>query len=263
MKYLDKIRNEQPLTICYTNDVVKNFTANGLLSIGASPAMSEAPEEAGEFYKVAQALLINIGTLTAQNEQDIIAIAQTANELGLPIVFDPVAVGASTYRKQFCKLLLQSADVSVIKGNASEILALIDDTATMKGTDSDNNLNAVAIAKKAYEAYKTAIVVTGEQDVIVQDGKVIMLSNGSPLLTKVTGAGCLLGGVIAGFLFRNTKPDIDALIEAVSVFNIAAELAAKNEDCNGPGTFSSILLDTLYHLDNMTYQQWLRIEEVE
>ncbi|MCG9804977.1 hydroxyethylthiazole kinase, partial [Staphylococcus argenteus] len=82
----------------------------------------------------------------------------------------------------------QSANVSVIKGNASEILALIDDTATMKGTDSDNNLDAVAIAKKAYEAYKTAIVVTGEQDVIVQDGKVVMLSNGSPLLTKVTGA---------------------------------------------------------------------------
>lgn len=263
MKYLDKIRNEQPLTICYTNDVVKNFTANGLLSIGASPAMSEAPEEAEEFYKVAQSLLINIGTLTAQNEQDIIAIAQTANELGLPIVFDPVAVGASTYRKQFCKLLLQSANVSVIKGNASEILALIDDTATMKGTDSDNNLDAVAIAKKAYEAYKTAIVVTGEQDVIVQDGKVVMLSNGSPLLTKVTGAGCLLGGVIAGFLFRDTKPDIDALIEAVSVFNIAAELATENENCNGPGTFSSILLDTLYHLDNMTYQQWIRIEEVE
>lgn len=106
MNYLNKIRIENPLTICYTNDVVKNFTANGLLSIGASPAMSEAPEEAEEFYKVAQALLINIGTLTAENEQDIIAIAQTANEAGLPIVFDPVAVGASTYRKQFCKLLL-------------------------------------------------------------------------------------------------------------------------------------------------------------
>ncbi|WP_256038790.1 hydroxyethylthiazole kinase, partial [Staphylococcus aureus] len=131
----------------YTNDVVKNCTANGLLSIGASPAMSEAPEEAEEFYKVAQALVINIGTLTAQNEQDIIAIAQTANEAGLPIVFDPVAVGAATYRKQFCKLLLKSAKVSEIKGNASEILALIDDTATMKGTDSEANLDAVAIAK--------------------------------------------------------------------------------------------------------------------
>lgn len=139
MNYLNKIRIENPLTICYTNDVVKNFTANGLLSIGASPAMSEAPEEAEEFYKVAQALLINIGTLTAENEQDIIAIAQTANEAGLPIVFDPVAVGASTYRKQFCKLLLKSAKVSVIKGNASEILALIDDTATMKGQVEDKN----------------------------------------------------------------------------------------------------------------------------
>ena len=152
MNYLNKIRIENPLTICYTNDVVKNFTANGLLSIGASPAMSEAPE-AEEFYKVAQALLINIGTLTAQNEQDIIAIAQTANEAGLPIVFDPVAVGASTYRKQFCKLL-KSTKVSVIKGNASEILALIDDTATMKGTDSDANLDAVAIAKRLTQYLK-------------------------------------------------------------------------------------------------------------
>ncbi|HFO2203718.1 TPA: hydroxyethylthiazole kinase [Staphylococcus aureus] len=176
MNYLNKIRIENPLTICYTNDVVKNFTANGLLSIGASPAMSEAPEEAEEFYKVAQGLLINIGTLTAENEQDIIAIAQTANEAGLPIVFDPVAVGASTYRKQFCKLLLKSAKVSVIKGNASEILALIDDTATMKGTDSDANLDAVTIAKKAYATYKTAIVITGKEDVIVQDNKAIVLA---------------------------------------------------------------------------------------
>ncbi|HEH3094619.1 TPA: thiamine phosphate synthase [Staphylococcus aureus] len=246
MNYLNKIRIENPLTICYTNDVVKNFTANGLLSIGASPAMSEAPEEAEEFYKVAQALLINIGTLTAQNEQDIIAIAQTANEAGLPIVFDPVAVGASTYRKQFCKLLLKSTKVSVIKGNASEILALIDDTATMKGTDSDANLDAVAIAKKAYAIFKTAIVITGEEDVIVQGDKAIVLANGSPLLARVTGAGCLLGGVIAGFLFRETEPDIEALIEAVSVFNIAAEVAAENENCGGPGTFSPLLLDTLY-----------------
>ena len=254
MNYLNKIRIENPLTICYTNDVVKNFTANGLLSIGASPAMSEAPEEAEEFYKVAQALLINIGTLTAQNEQDIIAIAQTANEAGLPIVFDPVAVGASTYRKQFCKLLLKSTKVSVIKGNASEILALIDDTATMKGTDSDANLDAVAIAKKAYAIFKTAIVITGEEDVIVQGDKAIVL---------VTGAGCLLGGVIAGFLFRETEPDIEALIEAVSVFNIAAEVAAENENCGGPGTFSPLLLDTLYHLNETTYQQRIRIQEVE
>ena len=171
------------------------------------------PKKLKNFTKVAQALLINIGTLTAQNEQDIIAIAQTANEAGLPIVFDPVAVGASTYRKQFCKLLLKSTKVSVIKGNASEILALIDDTATMKGTDSDANLDAVAIAKKAYAIFKTAIVITGEEDVIVQGDKAIVLANGSPLLARVTGAGCLLGGVIAGFLFRETEPDIEALMK--------------------------------------------------
>ncbi len=121
----------------------------------------------------------------------LLRLLKTANEAGLPIVFDPVALSVS-YRKQFCKLLLKSAKVSVIKGNASEILALIDDTATMKGTDSDANLDAVTIAKKAYATYKTAIVITGKEDVIVQDNKAIVLANGSPLLARVTGAGCFI-----------------------------------------------------------------------
>lgn len=94
---------------------------------------------------------------------------------------------------------MKSAKVSVIKGNASEILALIDDTATMKGTDSDANLDAVTIAKKAYATYKTAIVITGKEDVIVQDNKAIVLANGSPLLARVTGAGCLLEALLLDF----------------------------------------------------------------
>ncbi|EHJ07179.1 hydroxyethylthiazole kinase [Staphylococcus simiae] len=263
MKYLNQIRSEQPLVICYTNDVVKNFTANGLLSLGASPAMSEAPEEAQDFYNVASALLINIGTLTNSNEQDILKVAHIANDVGLPIVFDPVAVGASTYRKQFCQTFLKEIDVSVIKGNASEILALIDDTATMKGTDSDSQLDTVNIAQQAYERYRTAIVVTGQEDIIVQDGQVIRLSNGSPLLAKITGAGCLLGGIIASFTLKNDKPTSEALVEAVSVYNIAAEMAEHHPHCTGPGTFLPLLLDSIYHFTTEHYKNNLKQEEVK
>ena len=160
MNNLERLRSENPLIVCYTNDVVKNFTANGLLSLGASPAMSEAPEEAEEFYKVPSALVINIGTLTHDNEEDIMKIGRIANEQGTPIVFDPVAVRATSYRKQSCKRFLEQIEVSVIKGNASELLTLVDSQTTMKGTDSDSSLDAVEIARKAHKNLETAIAVS-------------------------------------------------------------------------------------------------------
>ena len=136
------------------------------------------PEEAKEFYKVAGAF-INIGTMTKANEQDILEIGKIANQQGTPIVFDPVAVGASSYRKAFCQKLSE-VKVSVIKGNASEILTLVDATTTMKGTDGKTDLDVVEIAKRAHEELNTAIVLTGKDDVVVQGGKVVKLSNGSP-----------------------------------------------------------------------------------
>ena len=172
MNSLNLLRENNPLVICYTNDVVKNFTANGLLSIGASPAMSEAPEEAVDMLTYANALLINIGTLTKAREADILKIAKTANQIGTPVVFDPVAVGASQYRKDFCATFLKEIDVTVIKGTASEILALMDTDTKMKGTDSDQDLDAITIAKNAYNLFNTAIAITGEVDVVVQDNQI-------------------------------------------------------------------------------------------
>lgn len=262
MNNLERLRSENPLVICYTNDVVKNFTANGLLSLGASPAMSEAPEEAEDFTRMASALLINIGTLTRENEEDIIKIGKIANQQGTPIVFDPVAVGASTYRKNFCQRFLGEVNVTVIKGNASEILTLIDFNTTMKGTDSDSELDSVNIAKKAANTLNTAIVITGKDDIIAKNEKIIKLSNGSPLLTKITGAGCLLGGVLASFLFRYTQPSIDLLVEAVSVYNIAAEFAEQAPHVNGPSTFLSELLDQLYQMNDITYKNQVKKVEI-
>lgn len=262
MNSLNQLRENNPLVICYTNDVVKNFTANGLLSLGASPAMSEAPEEAMDMLTYANALLINIGTLTKAREIDILKIAKTANQIGTPIVFDPVAVGASQYRKDFCATFLKEIDVAVIKGNASELLALMDADTTMKGTDSDQDLDAITIAKNAYKQFDTAIAITGETDIVIQDNKMYELSNGSPLLAKVTGAGCLLGAVIASFLNQDKKVTVDMLIDAISIYNIASEQAEQNSKNNGPGSFMMELLNALYHIQYDDYLTLSNRQEV-
>lgn len=262
MNSLNQLRENNPLVICYTNDVVKNFTANGLLSLGASPAMSEAPEEAMDMLTYANALLINIGTLTKAREIDILKIAKTANQIGTPIVFDPVAVGASQYRKDFCATFLKEIDVAVIKGNASEVLALMDADTTMKGTDSDQDLDAITIAKNAYNQFDTALAITGETDIVIQDNEIYKLSNGSPLLAKVTGAGCLLGAVIASFLDQDKKVTIDMLIDAISIYNIASEQAEKNSKNNGPGSFMIELLNALYHIQYDDYLTLSNRQEV-
>lgn len=262
MNSLNQLRENNPLVICYTNDVVKNFTANGLLSLGASPAMSEAPEEAMDMLTYANALLINIGTLTKAREIDILKIAKTANQIGTPIVFDPVAVGASQYRKDFCATFLKEIDVAVIKGNASELLALMDADTTMKGTDSDQDLDAITIAKNAYKQFDTAIAITGEIDIVIQDNKMYELSNGSPLLAKVTGAGCLLGAVIASFLNQDKKVTVDMLIDAISIYNIASEQAEQNSKNNGPGSFMIELLNALYHIQYDDYLTLSNRQEV-
>lgn len=153
--------------------------------------------------------------------------------------------------------------VSVIKGNASEILTLVDATTTMKGTDGETDLDVVEIAKRAHEELNTAIVLTGKDDVVVQGGKVVKLSNGSPLLAKITGAGCLLGGIVASFLFREENPTLQVLEEAVSIYNIAAEIAEKDRQVNGPGTFLPKLLDRMYNIDFNTYQHQVKRQEVE
>jgi len=262
MNNLETIRQQNPLVVCYTNDVVKNFTANGLLSLGASPAMSEAPEEAEDFFKVASALLINIGTLNKLQSEDMLKIAHIANNSGVPIVFDPVAVGASQFRKSFCHQFLSEVDVTVIKGNASEILSLIDEDATMKGTDSAENLDVIDIARRAQKKFNTTIAITGKEDIIAQEDKIVKLSNGSQLLTKITGAGCLLGGVIASFLNRSLTPSIDNVIEAVSIFNIAAEQAESETASIGPGSFLTRFVDKLYTIEHSEYMQLKQLVEV-
>ncbi|MGT2906696.1 hydroxyethylthiazole kinase [Streptococcus dentiloxodontae] len=246
MTYLERVREQQPLTICITNDVVKNFTANGLLALGASPAMSEYKEDLEDFLPFAGGLLINIGTLTNDNWQLYKDALDIAERYKVPAVLDPVAVSAGAYRKKVVKDLLDHHKLSLIRGNASEISALIGKKVESKGVDSGFVADVGKLAIEANRRLGLPIVVTGVQDAVALNGKARVLSNGSSLMPLVTGTGCLLGAVLAAFLAIAKEEDwLDSLTEALLVYAIAGQLA---EDKAGalPGSFQVEFLNALH-----------------
>lgn len=259
---INDVRNEAPLVLCITNDVVKNFTANGLLALGASPIMAADPQELDELIQHCGAVLINIGTLSAAVIPSIETAIQSANRHAVPVVLDPVACGATAFRKNFCLKLLHHYDISVIRGNASELQSLLS-AAEMKGTDSDTTLNTSAIARAAGLHFSTAVVVTGQEDAVCVDGQVMKLTNGTPMLTKVTGGGCLLGAIVSAFIYNEVKPTLSMLTEAISWYNIAAERAEQLDNGTLPGHFQMNLLDMLQDTGENDIVENMRAEEVK
>ncbi|WP_371069746.1 hydroxyethylthiazole kinase [Sediminibacillus sp. JSM 1682029] len=257
---LTNVRDKQPLIHNITNQVVTNFTANGLLAMGASPVMANAEEEAADMAVIADALVLNIGTLTASQVNAMIKAGQAANQKGIPVVFDPVGVGATSYRNMIALRILEEIDVSLIRANAGEIAFLAGADAEMKGVDSAFQGDAQKIAVEAAKQLETAVVLTGEQDIIT-DGETIYVSrNGHQLQTKITGAGCLLSSVIAAFLAvgREKLPVAGA---AVSYYGAAAEMAASMSD--GPGSFQRAFLDCLYRLDEKGWLEKMQLKQVD
>lgn len=241
-----KVRNKNPLIHHLTNQVVMNFTANGLLSYGGSPIMAKEPLEMADMASIANGILINIGTLT---ETDLIAMliaGKTANENNIPTVLDPVGVAATSFRSESVKKLLENINFTVIKGNAGEMAHLVNVPWATKGVESiDDDLSQLEeIARKVALKYNTIAVVTGEIDIISNGTKHVKNTSGHEFLTKVTGAGCLLGSIIAASI-ASTSNSFTATIEAVEFYGKASEYAIKNSSVNGAGTFIPHFLDAL------------------
>jgi hydroxyethylthiazole kinase len=242
---LAALRSASPLTHCITNVVVSNVTANVLLAAGASPAMVHAPEEAADLAAVAGGLLVNLGTVTAeQGEAARVAVA-AANEHGVPWVLDPVAVGPLPMRTALARELLD-ARPAVIRGNASEVLALAGG-AGGRGVDATDGPEAALDAARALHARTGAVVaISGPVDHLVGAGDVLRVPGGDVLLTRVTGAGCALGALVAAFL--SVAPDaLRAATAAHAVLATAAERASSA--ARGPGSFAVGLVDELHRLE--------------
>ncbi|GAB4041419.1 hydroxyethylthiazole kinase [Spirosoma jeollabukense] len=248
-KDVEQIRSVAPLVQSITNFVVMNNTANALLALGASPAMVHAVDEVEEFVFIASALVVNIGTLDANFVAGMKLAMKKARDLGKPIVFDPVGVGATTYRNQVSRDLLAIAPPTIIRGNASEIMALAGLNAYTKGVDSTHGSSAALdSARQLSTGLGSVVVVSGADDYIVQGERVAVIANGHPMMTKVTGMGCTATALTAAFAAINPDPFI-ASVHGMAVMGIAGELAAKQSP--GPGSLQLNFLDGLYQL---TYQ---------
>ena len=243
---LQDLRASTPLIQCLTNAVVTNFTANALLALGAAPAMTDIPGEAGPFAELASGVLINLGTPHKEQRAAMKEAAAAAGAAGTPWVLDPVAVGALPVRTALAAELLE-LNPTAIRGNASEILALAGLGSGGRGVDAtENPEQAVPAAQKLAAEYGAVVAVSGPTDVITDGSTVIRLTNGSPLLTRITGGGCALGAVTAAFL-SVARPDdggrLAAVASATAVYTVAADLAAA--EAAGPGTFGPAFLDAL------------------
>jgi len=256
---LQKVRNNAPLVHNITNFVVMNNTANALLAIGASPVMAHAAEEVAEMSALASALVINIGTLSRE-WVDAMALAMTAAQgKGIPIVFDPVGAGATAFRTRTCLTLIDQVAPTVIRGNASEIMALAGSSVQTKGVDSsaaecDAESAALALAEK----YACVVTVSGAVDLITDGNKKFQIRNGNPMMPKVTGLGCTATALVGAFCAINDDPLV-AATHAMAAMGICGEIAAAQSE--GPGTLQVHLIDAFYNLNNEQINaRWLTPE---
>lgn len=241
-----QIRTQAPLIHNITNFVVMNNTANALLALGASPAMVHAPEEVEEFVSISSALVVNIGTLDATFVAGMKLAMQQAKALGKPIVFDPVGVGATTFRNKVSEELLTLAAPDIIRGNASEIMALAGLNARTKGVDSlYGSEAALDAARRLSSVWGSVVVISGATDYIVQGDQTATVPNGHPLMTKVTGMGCTATALTGAFAAVNPN-SFQAATHAMIVMGVAGELAVAMHP--SPGSLQVHFLDRLYQL---------------
>ena len=199
-KVVDLVRESNPLVHNITNVVVTNFTANGLLALGASPVMAYAKEVA-EMASIAGALVLNMGTLRPEEVEAMLLAGKSANANNVPVLFDPVGAGATSYRTEVARHIPAEIDLAIIRGNAAEIANVINEKWEIKGVDAGTgNGNVVSIARQATDELNTVAVITGKEDVVTDGERTIVIRNGHPILTKVTGTGCLLTSVIGAFV---------------------------------------------------------------
>lgn len=242
--YLDRMRATAPLVHNITNYVAMNIMANVLLAAGASPAMVHAREEVAEFAALAQALSVNIGTLDPAWAEAMEMATHVMGEAGRPWVLDPVGVGATRFRQEVCARLVDLRP-TVIRGNASEVLALAGIGATGRGADSADPVGAAEAAARDLARRSGAVVaVSGPVDYVTDGEQAFRIANGHALMPRVTALGCSLNGVIAAFLVG--QPPLPATVAALAYCGLAGELAAAG--AAGPGGFQPAFLDALFTL---------------
>ncbi|MDZ7697177.1 MAG: hydroxyethylthiazole kinase [Deltaproteobacteria bacterium] len=255
---LKALREKRPLIHNITNHVVMNYTANALLASGASPVMAHAREEVEEMVSLAGALVLNIGTLTSPWVEAMLLAGKRANELNIPVILDPVGSGATRFRTDSATRLLRELSIHVVRGNASEILSLVESESRTKGVDAIHKVDEVRdAALQLAKTLGTTLAITGPVDLTTDGERIVQISNGHELMGTVTGTGCTASALVGAFCAVETDP-VDAAASALAYFGLAGEMAASS--AQGPGTFQMALLDALFNIDSPRLEKGAKIK---
>ena len=252
------IREKSPLVHNITNYVVMNNTANALLAIGASPVMAHATNEVADMVNIASSLVSNMGTLSDPWVEAMVVAGQAAQQKGIPVIFDPVGVGATPYRTEVAMQIVEKCKPTIIRGNASEIMCLANENATTKGVDSTNtSASALEAAKKLAIATNSVVAISGDIDYITDGKTVYTVSNGSPLMPKVTGMGCTATAIVGAFAAVNSNALL-AATNAMTIMGVVGEMAAIKSA--GPASMQVAFIDGLYNIVGLVAEQRAKVE---
>lgn len=269
-KILKQVNEKAPLVHCITNYVTVNDCANIILACGGAPIMADDKNEVEEITSICNTLVINIGTLNERTMDSMILAGKRANELHHPVILDPVGVGASKLRTETVFRLLKEVQFSVIRGNISEIKTVYAGSGTTKGVDADindavndNNLSdTINFAKVLSQETGAVIAITGAIDIVTDSEKAYVIKNGHPLMSKVTGTGCMLTSVIGSYCGASDKSILDATAAAVSALGLCGELAFNkiSKEDSGTATFRTYLIDYMSKLNAEVLNGGIKIE---
>ncbi|MGB9839433.1 hydroxyethylthiazole kinase [Thermovenabulum sp.] len=245
---LKKVRENKPLIHHITNMVTVNDCANVTLAVGALPVMAHALEEVEDMVKAASCLVLNIGTLTKEQVEAMIKAGKKANQMGIPVVLDPVGAGATPLRTESTWRILNEVKVSVIKGNSAEIGTLAGAGGEIRGVEAvKSSENLLPASKELAKRLNTIIVVSGATDIVTDGERIALVNNGHYLMGTITGTGCMLASVIGSFCGVE-KDYFRATVAALVVFGLSGELAAKKSNIYGPASFKINFFDELYNI---------------
>lgn len=258
---LASVRERRPLVHHITNSVTINDCANITICTGAAPVMAEAPEEVAEMVAAAGALVLNIGTLSAVQVEAMLIAGRRANELGIPVVVDPVGAGATTFRTGTVQRLLEALDVAVLKGNAGEIGVLAGTGGSVRGVDSGGVAgDPVETARECARVTGTVVAMTGEVDIVVDGKRAYLVRNGDPAMDRLSGTGCMAASMVGAFAAVADDYAVSSAA-ALAAFGRAGERAAM-AGARGPYSFRTALFDELAGLEPRDLAEHARIEEL-
>lgn len=264
------VQDRHPLIHNITNYVTVNDVANVLLACGGSPIMSDDPDEVEEITSICDGLNINIGTLNQQSIEAMFRAGKQANLLGHPVLLDPVGAGASKLRTDTADRLVREVKFAVIRGNISEIRTIANGSGTTKGVDADvadavteeNLPDAVAFAKDLAERLDTVIAITGAIDIVADKDTAYVIRNGRPEMSRITGTGCQLSGLITAYVAANPENVTLAAAAAVVLMGAAGEIGWSHmHEVDGNSTYRNRIIDAIDKMDGEILEAWARVEK--